>query len=175
MVDASDPSPAVAEPCPGCGIPYPPSDSPTHPYIGASAGCWARYNDLLALEYGDLRLMRWHRLTVDAYAAQHPGVPERRSAQSVHVHLTGLCLVLEHDLDPPAVTRALKRIADGRSHAWLAPPPLGTAVGIPEAIAASAGDDYADTVRQWAEAVWLAWSPHHRIIRDEARALLSSL
>src|SRR3954470_16111070 len=87
------------EPCPGCGRLYPGSDGATHAYIGASAGCWARYGELLALEYGDARLMRWHRLTVDSYAAQHPGVPARRSAQSVHVHLAGLYLTLERGLD----------------------------------------------------------------------------
>src|SRR3954463_4903355 len=106
------------EPCPGCGRLYPGSDGPTHAYIGASPGCWARYGELLALEYGDARLMRWHRLTADAYAAQHPGWPERRSAQSVHVPLAGLYLTLERGLGGRAVSRAMQRLADGRVHAW---------------------------------------------------------
>ncbi|HEX9947303.1 MAG TPA: DUF5946 family protein [Allosphingosinicella sp.] len=160
--------------CPGCERTYPVSDGETHPYIGASAGCWAAYGELLALEYGDARLMRWHRLTVDAYTAQHPGVPERRSAQSVHVHLCGLYLVLERGIDPPAVARAMQRLADGRIHEWLDPPPLATEAGLAEAIAAAGGDGYGAAVRAWAEAVWLAWAPHHPTIRAEAQRALTS-
>ena len=165
---------APAEPCPGCGRAYPPLAGPTHAYIGASAACWARYGELLALEYGDPALMRWHRLTVDAYAAQHPGVPGRRSAQSVHVHLAALHLWLEKGVEPAAITRALKTMADGRTYAWLEPPSLATAVGLSEVIAAAAGLAYGDTVAAWAEAVWHAWAPHHAAIRAEAAAALTS-
>jgi hypothetical protein len=131
-------APPPLESCPGCGRLYPPSDA-THTHIGASPGCWTRYCELLALEYGDARLMRWHRLTADAYAAQHPGVPERRSAQSVHVHLAGLYLTLERGLVGKIVARAMQRLADGRAHAWLEPPPLATAIGVPELIEAAGG------------------------------------
>ncbi len=166
--------PPDVELCPGCERPYPRSDAETHAYIGASAGCWATYGELLALEYGDPRLMRWHRLTVDSYTAQHPGVPGRRSAQSVHVHLCGLHLVLERGMDAPAVTRAIRKLADGGAYDWLAPPPLATATGLAEAIAAAGGDGYGEAVRAWAEAVWLAWAPHHPIIRAEAERALTS-
>ena len=162
------------EPCPGCGRLYPRSEGPTHAYVGASAGCWARYGELLALEYGDARLMRWHRLTVDAYAAQHPGVPERRSAQSVHVHLIGLCLTIERNLGSPVIARAMQRLAESRLHAWLEPPPLATAIGVPELIEAAGGPDYGERARAWAEAVWRAWAPHHAAIRAEAEAALTS-
>lgn len=162
------------EPCPGCGRLYPPLEDPAHAYIGASPGCWAHYGALLALEYGDARLMRWHRLTADAYAAQHPGVPERRSAQSVHVHLAGLYLTLERGLDGRAVARAMQRLADGRAHSWLEPPPLAIAIGVPELIEAAGGPDYGECARAWAEAVWRAWAPHHGAIRAEAEAALTS-
>jgi len=162
------------EPCPGCGLLYPPVEGPTHAYVGASPACWARYGELLALEYSNPPLMRWHRLTVDSYTAQHPGVPGRQSAQSVHVHLAGLHLVLERGLDMPAVARAMQRLADGRPHAWLEPPPLATAIGLPQAIAAAGTSAYAGVVRSWAEAVWSAWSDHHPAIRAEAEAALTS-
>jgi hypothetical protein len=162
------------EPCPGCGRLYPAIHDPTHGYIGASPGCWARYGELLALEYGDARLMRWHRLTADAYAAQHPGLPERRSAQSVHVHLAGLYLTLERGLGGRAVSSAMQRLADGRVHAWLDPPPVATEIGIPELIEAAGGPLYGEQVRAWAEAVWRAWTPHHATIRAEAEAALTS-
>lgn len=166
--------PETRAPCPGCGDLLPPSDGSSHPYIGASPACWERYNALLAREYGDAALMRWHRLTVDAYTAQHPGVPERRSAQSVHIHLVGLHLTLERGLDFAAVPPILRSLADGRVHAWLEPPPLSTAIGLPEALAAIGMQGYGDTVRAWAEAVWRAWAPHHSIIRAEAEAALTS-
>ena len=165
---------AESEPCPGWGLVYPRRDEPTHAYIGASAGCWARYLELLALEFGNPALMRWHRLTVDAYTAQHPGVPERRSAQSVHVHLVGLCLTLERGVDPATVAKAMRGMADGRVHAWLAPPPLATEVGLPQVIVAAGGSDYPAVSRAWAEAVWRAWASHHDLIRSEAEAALTS-
>lgn len=170
---ASLPSPD-AEPCPGCGRLYPRSEEPTHAYIGASSGCWARYGELLALEYGDAPLMQWHRLTVDAYAAQHPGVPGRRSAQSVHVHLAGLYLLLERGAATAAVTRAMQNIADGRAYEWLDPPSLATSIGLTEVIAAAGTDAYPATVRAWAEAVWRAWAEYHHVIRKEAAQALPS-
>jgi Family of unknown function (DUF5946) len=41
--------------------------------------------------------MTAHRMTVDAYCAQHPGKPERRTIQSINVHLVGLFLTVERD------------------------------------------------------------------------------
>ena len=82
-------------PCAGCGAIVPNTDGPTHRYIGASPGCWQRYGQLLAREYGEYAYPDEHRLTVDAYAVQHPGVPGKQSSQSVAVHLMSLCLVLE--------------------------------------------------------------------------------
>jgi hypothetical protein len=166
--------PPPLEPCAGCGRLYPPIEAPTHAYIGASPACWAHYGELLALEYGDARLMRWHRLTVDAYTAQHPGFPGRRSAQSVHVHLAGLYLTLERGLDGRAVARAMQRLADGRAYAWLDPPPLATEAGVPELIEAAGEAAYGDRARAWAEGVWRAWAPHHPAIRAEAEAALTS-
>ena len=66
--------------CPGCGLALPARpDAPKHPYVGASAECWAVYGEVLAREYEDPAYFRVHQLTVDAYAVQHPGAPERRS------------------------------------------------------------------------------------------------
>lgn len=162
------------EQCPGCRRAYQPSEGPTHAYIGASPGCWARYGELLALEYSDSRLMRWHRLTVDAYAAQHPGVAERRTAQSVHVHLVGLHLVLERDVEPDRVVSALQRMADGRTFEWFEPPSLETKAGVDEAIAAAGPDAYGVIVRAWALEVWQAWEGYHNLVRAEAEAALTS-
>ena len=162
------------ETCPGCGRAFPPSGGPVHDYIGASAACWSRYGELLALEYASPELMRWHRFTVDAYAAQHPGVPGRRSAQSVHVHLAALHLSIERGMDAADVRKAIAAMADGREFAWLKPPDLRTETGVDAAIVAAGTACYGETVRLWAEQVWQAWSPHHAAVRAEAQAALTS-
>jgi hypothetical protein len=85
--------------CPGCGALLPVEDGPTHPYMSSSPAGWARYGEVLAREFGDPRYFAWHQLTVDAYAAQHPGVAERRAIQSVGLHLMTLCMVIEDGAD----------------------------------------------------------------------------
>ena len=164
----------AAAPCPGCGEAFPPSDGPVHAYIGASAGCWARYGELLAIEYATPALMRWHRLTVDAYAAQHPGEPGSRAAQSVHVHLAALHLSLERGMDEASVRRLMAKLTGGTTYDWLNPPDLRTETGVGEAIAAAGGASYGAVVEAWAGAVWRAWAPHHDCIRAEAEAALTS-
>ena len=53
-----------------------------HNYIGAVQGCWNLYGIILAKEYLKYNALELtHRLTVDTYAVQHPGYPNRRSIQ----------------------------------------------------------------------------------------------
>ncbi len=80
--------------CPGCGVETPAVDGATHPYVGAASACWTRFSEI------DFALppIAMARLVIDSYMVQHPGKPERRAIQSVCLHLTGLCLVLEHEL-----------------------------------------------------------------------------
>ena len=108
--------------CPGCGLELPERDGPTHPYIGASAGCWALYGELLAAQYGSYDGSS-HRLAVDAYAVQHPGGPERRAIQSVGLHLAALCLVLEQGVNPAKITELMRLLlAREARFEWLEPP-----------------------------------------------------
>ncbi len=85
--------------CVGCAAMVPDIDGPTHRYIGASPGCWALYGELAEKEAGDFRYTRSHQLTVDAYCAQHPGVPSPQAVRSVAVHLVGLHFQLERQLE----------------------------------------------------------------------------
>src|SRR5204863_8366917 len=96
-------------PCHGCGAIVPDADGPTHAYLGASAGCWAVYGEVLAREYGEYRYPSVHRLTVDTYSVQHPGTPSRRSIQSVAVHLVSLHLVLERCFCSEKATAGIRR------------------------------------------------------------------
>jgi hypothetical protein len=88
----------------------------------SSPACWAKYGDLLAREYENPEYMAAHRLTVDAYAVQHPGRPSAQSIQSVAVHLISLHAVLELSLNQREATALLKVCADKGRFEWLAPP-----------------------------------------------------
>lgn len=162
---------AAASACPGCGLVLDANDGPTHPYLGASAACWALYGELLAREFGPLDYPPEHRLTMDAYAVQHPGVPERRSVQSVAVHLMSLCLVLERGLAPeratPVLGRLPKKDLDLR---WLEPPRPNGTLTLRTPLEAAAGEEHARAVEAWARDVWEAWSAHH----DTARGWLDA-
>lgn len=152
--------------CVGCGAVVPDIDGPVHRYIGASPGCWAVYCDVLAREYGELRNPPWHRLTVDAYAAQHPGLESRRSIQSVAVHLISLHLVFNERLDPSYVTRRLAAIVgEAGSYRWLEPPTFSQSSTVLDVAATATASDHERAVKQWARDVWAAWSEHHATIR----------
>ena len=109
--------------CPGCGAVFPQRDGPTHPYMASSPACWAAFGEVLARQYSDPALLPVHRLSVDAYAVQHPGEPSRQSIQSVGVHLIRLCLFLEHGLTPEQANDAMLTAGKVKhSFTWLEPP-----------------------------------------------------
>ena len=138
------------EPCPGCGALFPPDAAgATHPYIGASAGCWALYTPMSAGLAPDPALVARSRvaadappvvapvpddaaaLLTDAYAAQHHGVPSPQAVQSVAVHLLALHAVLQRG-QPVAQSMWVRRRAlrTRGAFTWLEPPPGLTAVSI---------------------------------------------
>jgi hypothetical protein len=149
--------------CPGCGVRLPPRSGPTHAYIGASAACWALYGELLAREFQDASLLDVHKLTVDAYAVQHPGKPERRAIQSVGIHLATLSLVLEHGADPREGPKLHRRLVRRPELTWLEPPRPNGTLTVADVLAA---DDHRAAVRAWARDVWDAWSAHHATVES---------
>ena len=158
---------AGAAPCAGCGAVLPASAVPTHAYLGASSGCWAKFGEILAKEFGDRRFAAAHRLTVDAYAVQHPGTPERRTIQSVAVHLIGLYAALERGFDDARATALIKKAANrSDSFFWLTPPAsLGAMTVLDIAAAGDNPDEHVRLVTAWASGAWAAWAPHHDLIR----------
>lgn len=140
--------------CPGCGLPADGSDGPTHDYIGASAACWARYGDVLTARTAD-------QIVVDTYAAQHPGIEERRSIQSVAVHLMSMCAVLERGLPAEESIVLIRRVLAGRRDWWWLSldRPIGT-ITVADVLAGN------EPVTSWATDVWAAWSPHHDTVRS---------
>ncbi len=152
-------------PCPGCGALFPDVDGPVHRYIESSAGCWAAYGEVLAREYTDPRYADIHRLTVDAYAVQHPGRPSPQSIQSVAVHLISLCLILEYGVDMHRATEAIGTAIQAKGkYRWL-PPPVGTyARTVADVQKARTVQEHHDLVHAWAKCVWSFWSEHHPTI-----------
>ncbi len=157
-------------PCCGCAALVPDIDGPIHPYIGASPGCWAIYGEVLAKEYGEYRHPFVHRLTVDAYAAQHPGMPSRQSIQSVAIHLISLFLIIERRFDFAKITEAIRRALKHRDRfVWLEPPASLGDITILDVQKARSLKEHIRRVQKWAESVWEAWAPHHAAIQGWAK------
>ena len=165
MVWVDDTSNIQGDRCPGCGLVAPATSGPVHPYVASSAACWAIYGGVLAREYEDREYGRLHQVTVDAYAVQHPGVPERRTIQSVAIHLITLCLFFEQRLDPKAGPALHKRLADHSSFQWLKPPSPNGTMTIAEVARASDADEHLRLVDMWARDIWTAWRFHHATVR----------
>ena len=135
--------------CVGCGARVPDVERPTHPYIGASPGCWAAYGRLSEREASDFRYMRHHQLTVDAYCAQHPGEPSPQSIRSVAVHLVALHLQLERRATTEALYAARQRVAslgkEGKLDLrWLEPTAATGETTVLSALEAGDPDEYGE-------------------------------
>ncbi len=157
--------------CIWCKGAFPAEDGPTHEYMESTPGCWSAFGRVLAREYEDQRHFAVHRLTVDAYAVQHPGAPSRQSIQSVGVHLVRLCLFLEHNLAPAQANNAMRAAAKNKSqYYWLVPPADLGALTVADVEVASGVEAHMSAVRNWASQMWKVWSPHHSTVRSWANA-----
>ena len=152
--------------CIGCGGRFPDIDGPVHRYMEASPGCWAAYGEILAREYSEASCYAVHRLTVDAYAVQHPGSPSRQSIHSVGVHLIRLCLFLEHGLSPEHANAAMLKAAKLKhTFVWLPPPASRGQFTVADVVQAKTAQEHKSAVRAWAQSAWEAWAPHHEVIK----------
>lgn len=146
-------------------------NGPTHEYMESTTGCWSAFGRVLAREYEDRRFFPVHRLTVDAYAVQHPGVPSRQSIQSLGVHLVRLCLFLEHDLTPQRANDAMLVAAKHKAqYHWLEPPASMGSLTVADIEAATGVEEHLALVRAWAAQMWQVWSPYHATVRAWANA-----
>ena len=162
------------ERCRGCGSVFPYINGPVHAYIDSSAGCWAAYGDVLAREYSNPEYMKVHRLTVDAYAIQHPGTASRRSTQSVAVHLIALHLVLELGRTTQQATQAIRRAVESSAFSWLEPPKSRGTLTIATVLPAASAEQHTNLVSAWARDAWAAWSNHHDQVRQWAAVTQAS-
>jgi len=133
----------------------------------SSPACWAAFGEVLAREYSDSAYFQVHRLSVDAYAVQHPGKPSPQTIQSVAVHLVRLCLLLERSLPMERANDAmLKASEQEKKFVWLTPPASLGAVTVADVRDAQDVEAHMTAVRRWAQSAWEAWSPHHATIRS---------
>jgi Family of unknown function (DUF5946) len=132
----------------------------THAYMASTPGCWEAYTAVLAREYQNAVLFaRCHRLTVDAYAIQHPGDPgERRARQSFWIHGASLWMVLRMGRSHGEATGALKRMAQGD----FSEPPRAAGFSITHAeLIAAPEAEHEARVRAWAEAALAGCADAH--------------
>jgi hypothetical protein len=150
---------------------FPEEQGPTHEYMESTPGCWAAFGRVLAREYEDQRYFAIHRLTVDAYAVQHPGIPSRQSIQSVGVHLVRLCLFHERHLEPDRANDAMLAAAKHKAQFdWLEPPNDLGPITIANVDATAGIEEHMSMVRRWAAQMWDVWSSHHAKVRSWADA-----
>ncbi len=153
--------------CSGCGGRFPDVEGPTHRYMESSPGCWACFGEVLAREYSDLEYHVVHRLTVDAYALQHPGQPSPQCIRSVALLGISLCAIFERGVELDRASRILQEAAEDKDRfVWLTPPSSMGSLTIADVHAATDARDHARRVREWSESAWQAWSDHHHVIQQ---------
>ena len=154
--------------CPGCGVLVADGSEAPHPYIGANAGCWELCGQILAKEYENPDYWKNHRLTADAYAVQHPGVPERRAIQSVNAHLISLALIYEKGARFGEATAAIGTMIKKHKHrfSWLTPPTTSYDITVMDILKATSAEEHCALVETWAKHAWDMWAPHHGTILE---------
>jgi len=139
----------------------------------SSPGCWAAYGEVLAREYQDPAYMRLHRLAVDTYAVQHPGIDTQQARNSVGIHLARLLLFFERGWPINRVNDVMPQITAKKKHyPWLMPPEKRGALTVKHVLAARTPAEHEAAVEQWAQSVWQAWAAHHSTVRAWHEGLL---
>lgn len=162
--------------CVGCGALFEDRDGPVHRYMESSPACWAAFGQVLAREYADADYFAVHRLSVDAYAVQHPGRPSPQSSRSVWFHLTRLYFLLEGGMPMERANAVMAQLSARKQNVvWLTPPPGRGVVAVRDVLGAANAAEHCERVRTWAQSAWLAWSAHHAAIAEFAHAAVNPL
>jgi hypothetical protein len=152
------------ERCLGCGGLFARATGPVHRYMTSSPGCWEAFGQVLAAEYGDPSLLPVHRLSVDAYAVQHPGDGSRRAIQSVGLHLARLYAQLEWRLEPEEANRFMLMAGRFKANLQALPSPADFTITVADVAPLAGTGHHAQAVRRWARSSWEAWSDCHALI-----------
>jgi len=153
---------------------FPDIDGPTHTYLPAPAGCWAKFNEVLAKEFSRPEYWQAHRLTVDSYCAQHASGDDRRQVQSVAIHLAALYFNFEKHYSNERIAKLMNALIRKHKHQFpiLNKPMFAEAINVTHVLAATTADEHYALAENWARSVWQAWSKEHtRIAQLAARVL----
>ena len=180
--------------CPGCKTAFPYQEDLAvgnrsgDRYGVSSPECATMFHEVLAREgewaHGYPAI---HRLTVDAYAVQHPPhsklqkeleISERfvsASIQSIAIHLIALYLAFEKKVDLQSIAPIMDRILANMSKQRiefekLTPPEKLGNITIKDVRIATNFQEHSDLVWQWARDAWQAWSAHHETVRGWYKA-----
>ena len=156
------------EKCVGCGGEFRPEDGPVHRYMLSSPACWAAFGRIMAAEYSDPQLMPVHRLSVDAFAVQHPGTASRQAIQSVGMHLARLYFQLERQAPPDEANAFMLRVAARKAQLPRLTPPSSFAITTAEVSAVAGTKEHQSAVRMWAGNAWESWAHAHVFIKQWA-------
>jgi len=154
--------------CPQCAVELPDYEGPTHRYFGASPACWAAYGKILEREYSDQAFFKNHRMTVDAYALQHPGDKSQQAVQSVNIHLISTTLLFKHKAKPGRALAAMRKISaaskkDLTLFNWLQPPKSLGKITVIDVLPVTQLEDYLNQIETWAHCAWQAWEDYHSV------------
>ncbi len=164
------PSRNELEACPGCGGLFEPHSGPIHRYMISSPACWAAFGKILACEYSDPALLATHRLSVDAFAVQHPGGASRQAIQSVGLHLVRLMIQLETPLPPREANDVMLRLGPRKALLPFLQPPESFQLTVADVVPAAGTAGHIEAVRAWAKSAWNSWATHQSFIRSWAEA-----
>jgi len=94
-------------------------------------------------------------------------MPERRTLQSVGLHLMTLSLFVEGGADIREGPRLHKRIMANRPvFHWLEPPRFAGGLTVADVLGARDAHEHGELVWAWARGVWGAWAAHHSVVRE---------
>jgi hypothetical protein len=131
----------------------------------SSPACWAAFGEVLAAEYGDPQLMPVHRLSVDAFAVQHPGDGSRQAIQSVGLHLSRLHVQLEAKLTRAQANEFMLRAGKRKAELPVLDPPESFELTVAQVAPVAGTAAHAAAVRMWAESAWNDWAHAHDFLR----------
>ena len=140
--------------------------APAHPYIGAVHNCWRVYSEILAKEFSDPEYFKVHRITVDAYSAQHIGdQSDRRARQSANLHLIVLYLGFEKNLGVEKIRDFLKAATIVKRD-WPAITQITNPnwLNVLDVVSAQTALNHHEIVKKWGQSVWDMYKDHHKNI-----------
>ncbi len=159
--------------CIGCGAQVPDIAGMVHTYLDTSPGCWVTYGDVMARQYRDPVYRQAYRVTVDAYAVQHPGSPSTQTINAIAAHLIRLYLMLERGFPPVQASMVPTWAMESRvRYFWLEPPTSRGDITVMDVYAARNSDEHTKAVWKWGGSAWDAWEVHHDIVRRWAALIL---